>query len=260
MLGLAQGAAGQTTTFDYLNSSGSQKAITWNTSLHSAGFGHRWISVDPGNLTTLNLQARHNSATWRDVMVINSLGNIGIGNSAPAYKFDVTGSWAFRQDGYFYNSTAYAHETSSGQYLHFKISQGKGYVGMNSSNSLILQSNGGNVGIGTLNPDHKLDVKGSVHATEVIVNVNVPADYVFEETYSLKSLDEVETFVKEHYHLPGIPSAKELKESGWEVGEMGNKLLEKVEELTLYLIAMKKQNDEMKKEIEELKAKLARWN
>lgn len=124
---------------------------------------------------------------------------------------------------------------------------------MQSSNSLILQSNGGFVGIGTLNPGYKLDVRGTIRAMEEKVDVNVPADYVFAENYPLRPLDEVETFVKKNQHLPGIPSAKVIQESGWELGEMSNKLLEKIEELTLYVIELKKENDSMKKEILELK-------
>ena len=180
-------------------------------------------------------------------------GFVGIGTSSPYYKLDVVGSWAFRQDGYFYNSTAYAYDSSYDQYLHFRATQGKGYVGMNSTNSLILQSNGGNVGIGTSNPGFKLDVRGTIRAMEVKVDVNVPADYVFSESYPLRTLSEVESYIKENKHLPGIPSAHEIRESGWEIGEMSNKLLEKVEELTLYIIELKKENDSIKKELLELK-------
>ncbi len=195
------------------------------------------------------------NAQWQNGTNIynNNTGNVGIGTSTPSYKLDVAGSWAFRQDGYFYNSIAHIYESSTNQYFHFKISQSKGHLGMNSTNSIVLQANGGFVGIGTLNPEHKLDVKGTVRAMEVKVDVNVPADYVFDENYSLKSLAEVESFVKANHHLPGIPSAKEIQASGWELGVMSNKLLEKIEELTLYVIELKKENEEMKLEISEMK-------
>jgi hypothetical protein len=81
-------ATAQTTTFDAINSNvGSQRTITWNTSSWGSGFGHRLISIDPGSSTTLNLQARHNSATWKDALVINSHGNVGVGLNNPAHPF-----------------------------------------------------------------------------------------------------------------------------------------------------------------------------
>jgi len=105
----------------------------------------------------------------------------------------------------------------------------------------------GNVGIGTTIPDQKLTVKGKIHAEEVIVDLNVPvADYVFKPTYKLMPLPEVEQFVKTNSHLPEIPSATEITKNGLSMGEMQNKLLQKVEELTLYAI----QQDKSKKELE----------
>ena len=88
-------------------------------------------------------------------------GSVGIGGVPnPDYTLDVIGSWAFRQTGYFY-STLYSYEQSTGQYLHFFTSGGKGYVGMNSLNDLILQSYGGKVGIGTSTPGRELHIKSS---------------------------------------------------------------------------------------------------
>ncbi|WP_313384642.1 hypothetical protein [Chishuiella sp.] len=116
----------------------------------------------------------------------------------------------------------------------------------------------GRLGIGTQNPDQKLTVKGKVHAEEVIIDLNVPADYVFQKYYTGKSdlkadyvfpkLNEIETFVKENNHLPDMPSAKEIQENGLKIGEMNNLLLQKIEELTLLLI-------EQDKRIKELESK-----
>jgi len=69
------------------------------------------------------------------------------------------------------------------------------------------------------------------------------ADYVFADDYKLKSLEEVETFVNTNKHLPGVPSAKEVVANGLDLATMDAKLLEKIEELTLYMIELKKQND-----------------
>jgi hypothetical protein len=99
----------------------------------------------------------------------------------------------------------------------------------------------GKVGIGTTNPSAKLDVNGNIRAERIDVISDVPAsDYVFDQGYNLRSLPEVEQFVKTNKHLPEVPSAKEFKENGYSVGEMDDILLRKVEELTLYVIEQNK--------------------
>jgi hypothetical protein len=111
-------------------------------------------------------------------------------------------------------------------------------------------SDTGNTGIGTNNPDEKLTVKGKIHAEEIRVDLQVPADYVFEKYYTGESsskpdykilpLAEVEKYTKINNHLPDVPSALEIKEKGLQVGQMSNVLLQKVEELTLYIIEINK--------------------
>jgi hypothetical protein len=103
--------------------------------------------------------------------------------------------------------------------------------------------NGGNVGIGTEDPQSKLDVRGKVTASEIEIKVLSGADFVFEPDYALKPLSEVETFVRENKHLPEIPSEKQMQEDGLNVNEMQIKLLQKIEELTLYIIDLKKENE-----------------
>jgi|GEM_PF-6524375 len=105
----------------------------------------------------------------------------------------------------------------------------------------------GNVGIGntTDNQDlasgYKLSVKGKVICEEVRVELeaNWP-DYVFEKDYNLKSLEEVENYIEKEGHLPNVPSAVEIESEGLQLGEMNKILMEKVEELTLYIIAQEK--------------------
>jgi hypothetical protein len=115
----------------------------------------------------------------------------------------------------------------------------------------------GNVGIGTTAPDAKLAVKGQIHAQEVKIDLNgaVAPDYVFEPDYHLKPLSEIETYIKANKHLPEVPSAKEMEANGVQLGEMNMLLLKKVEELTLYVIELKKRDEEQQKEIEELRSK-----
>jgi len=115
----------------------------------------------------------------------------------------------------------------------------------------------GNVGIGTTNPDELLTVNGAIHAKEIKVDLTGSlADFVFSPDYKLKSLTELEQYLKENRHLPEIPSATEVKENGLSLGEMQNKLLQKIEELTLYVIEQDKSKKELEKKYNELLNKL----
>lgn len=101
----------------------------------------------------------------------------------------------------------------------------------------------GNIGIGVIDTKgYKLAVAGSTVAESVTVRLqgNWP-DYVFDKGYQLPSLSETEKSIKEKGHLPGIPSAAEVKNNGLDLGEMNAKLLQKIEELTLHLIEQEKQ-------------------
>lgn len=106
--------------------------------------------------------------------------------------------------------------------------------------------NGGNVGIGTSNPDAKLTVAGNIHSREVKVAINAGADFVFGDNYSLPSLGFIEKYIKENKHLPEISSEKEMKENGLLLAEMNIKLLQKIEELTLYTIKQQKEIEKLK--------------
>ncbi|ACU03281.1 hypothetical protein [Pedobacter heparinus] len=99
----------------------------------------------------------------------------------------------------------------------------------------------GNVGIGIETPTDKLVVNGNIRAREIKVeNANWP-DYVFTRDYQLPTLQQTENHIKEKGHLPGIPSAAEVKANGIDLGEMNAKLLQKIEELTLHLTEKEKQ-------------------
>ena len=119
------------------------------------------------------------------------------------------------------------------------------------NNFLIM---GNNVGIGTMAPDEKLTVKGKIHTQEVKVDMSGPLvpDYVFANDYKLKSLQEVEEYIKQNSHLPEIPSAKEIEKNGLMLAEMNMNLLKKIEELTLYSIDQNKKIETQAKEIESL--------
>lgn len=120
----------------------------------------------------------------------------------------------------------------------------------NNNQRMIIKNSSGNVGIGTSNPDQKLTVKGKIHSEEVIVDLNVAPDFVFEKyftgqsfldsDYEMLSLEEIEAFAKENHHLPDVPSAAEFQKNGLKVSEMTSILLQKIEELTLYTIEQEK--------------------
>jgi len=98
---------------------------------------------------------------------------------------------------------------------------------------------------------YKLFVKGGILTEEVRVRTGW-ADYVFDKSYQLKGLNEVEDFINENGHLPNVPSAKEVESSGIAMGEITKIQQEKIEELTLYLIEQQKQIDELKKVVQGL--------
>ena len=116
----------------------------------------------------------------------------------------------------------------------------------------LCEENGykGNVGIGTSKPKHKLSVNGTIQAKELIVTTlaNDWPDHVFDADYKLTSLEEIESYVKREKHLPGVPSANDIDKEGIKVGEMNALLLQKVEELTLYVIELQKQINELKRD------------
>lgn len=102
---------------------------------------------------------------------------------------------------------------------------------------------------------YRLYVNGGILTTKVkVANYcsGAWADYVFAKDYKLKSLSEVETFIKANKHLPNIPSGDEIEKEGLDLGDMQAKQMEKIEELTLYMIEMKKEIDSLKKQNESL--------
>ena len=105
----------------------------------------------------------------------------------------------------------------------------------------------GNVGIGTANPTNKLAVDGIVKAKGVRVTMDGWADFVFDDGYPLMPLAEVERFVQENRHLPGIPSAKDVAAEDVDLGDMQRRLMQKIEELTLHAISLEKRLQEVER-------------
>jgi len=108
------------------------------------------------------------------------------------------------------------------------------------------------IGIGTLTPEYRVDIVGSLRAHEIMVNTQKTADHVFEKDYPLMPIDSVAEFISKHGHLPAIPSASEMKKTPLNVGDFQIDLLQKIEELTLYLIEANKTIREQNARIEAL--------
>lgn len=155
------------------------------------------------------------------------------------------------------NNELQVRNNGAATHLYLQNGGGNVFIGdasnFNSAHRLGVDGNTvitGNLRVGTtVTPSgYKLAVDGKVICTELLVRLvpNWP-DYVFSKNHILPGLNEVEDFIKKNSHLPGIPSAKNIETNGLNIGEMQKLQMEKIEELTLYII-------ELKKEIEKLKA------
>lgn len=199
-------------------------------------------------------------------------GNTGFGTNVPENKVHIVKGSAGSVTGY--ANAPLLVENSTSSYINVlapeaeetgilfgkpsnNVSGGIIYSNASTSNGLQFRTNGnttrmvltagGNLGIGTFTPTHKLSVNGTVQSKEVRVETGW-ADYVFEKGYTLRPLAEVAAYIEAHKHLPGIPSASEVRAEGLAIGEMQTKMMEKIEELTLYIIDLQKQIAELKAE------------
>jgi len=144
---------------------------------------------------------------------------------------DQTSYLEFRQGGFRFYGTSDA-----------SLSNNISLVGGGANlNLLASMTNDGKFGLGVTNPTDKMEVNGKIRAQEIKVEMANWPDYVFKKDYQLPTLEETESQIKLNGHLPGIPSAAEVKANGIEVGEMNAKLLKKIEELTLHLILKDKE-------------------
>ena len=227
---------------------------------------------DVGTHALVNFDARRDSApiqtrplfvwtSWTTkMMTMLASGNLGIGTTAPAHKLDVRGIMtSSHANG---NKVNLLTSGDGNSYLNFVGGSSSSRIGfqIDGSSKMSIYNNG-SVAIGTGSTGtHKLAVEGSIGAREIKVEVGTWSDYVFGENYDLPSLEEVEKHIREKGHLINIPSAKEVEENGIELGEMNRLLLEKIEELTLYVLELKNkqvllegQNLKLQEEIEKLK-------
>ncbi len=242
--------------------------VYWNTGiLYDEGGNQKYSIGITESLSSSKLTIQANGNTG--IGTINPQAKLQIGNLGGADKrIMIPGSYNFEQlnlsmgangNGELEFVTHSNGESSGGVKLyspdgaHLFIQTASpvtSYTSLNYETRLSIMNNTGFVGIGTISPQYKLDVIGTIRAREIKVDLN-GADFVFEKDYRLMPLDELEKFVKEQKHLPEVAPAKEMKENGTDLGDLNSKLLQKVEEMTLYII-------EQNKELQVLKEKIAK--
>ena len=189
----------------------------------------------------------------------SQLGSLSIEDKIRlTYSTFVSRSTISLLDGADHESTIIGDEDGTGTKLIFQTTASGG----NSAQDRMVIKQNGNIGIGTTNPQTELAVNGMITTVGVTVSPGSFPDYVFAPDYPLMPLRDLKAYVNTHRHLPGIPSEKEVLKEGLELTKANVLLVEKVEELTLYLIEqheqLTRQQEEiaaMKKELLELKAK-----
>jgi hypothetical protein len=205
---------------------------------------------------------------------ITNEGKLGIGTTTPQTMLDVNGESTFRNNLTVSFGTTnrtvqlrdnglYLSRTQDGLYASKIIADGTMHYHTRSDHrfysdgvEIMSMFEGGKVGIGTTNvndANYKLFVETGIRTRKIKVDQQSWPDYVFQNTYVLRPLSEVESFIKKHQHLPGVPSAAQVTADGIDLGDNQAVLLKKIEELTLYLIEQKKEIETLKKEMSDLK-------
>ncbi|MBD2704170.1 hypothetical protein IC229_26235 [Spirosoma sp. BT702] len=208
----------------------------------------------------------------------NPLWKVGIGNTAPGNKLEITHGTNGQSGLRFTNlkSTNSATATNATKVLSVNENGDVILVSTNGStregvseflwqrNGSFLQSTQNDAviigeGVSKTPSDYNLFVSKGILTEKVKVAVRNTSDWsdkVFDEGYSLKGLAEVEKYIQDNKHLPGVPSAKEVVEKGVDVAKMDAKLLEKIEELTLYSIGQEKKASKQEAIIQQQQARI----
>jgi len=169
-------------------------------------------------------------------------GNIGINTSSPKERLEVNGNAKFSDFISSGSNSWIFHTPDDGRKSLYIAPINANNVDWDWTKSFVINGENGNALL-----------YGKFEAKEVKVTLTPTADFVFDENYNLPKLEDVEKHIKEKKHLPEIASAKVMEKEGVNVGEFQIKLLQKIEELTLYTIEQDKENKSQSEEIKELK-------
>lgn len=255
-----------------LTTSDLQTGINSFTPAYNPG-GGLIIAGDAGNSGLHFLQKNYSNGTppynmnsFSENLTLNAAGNVGIGTAAPNAKLSFGTNVGYPLIHFFEGGVGGRYgmgiQPSELQMFvpsgfgHFSWSKGGDLQGTGTNELMRLMASGA-LCIGTANPGTmKLAVEGNIGARKIIVTQTNPfPDYVFKPKYKLRTLKELEVYIKEYNHLPDVPSAKEVKKQGLDLGDTQAALLRKIEELTLYVLQQNREMKTVKKEIATLKSK-----
>ena len=223
-----------------------------NTSLFSLNTdqsGSGYITAYHELVLSTNFYAIVFKPLGQERMRISHTGNIGIGTNDPQHTLDVNGN--FRTGGFILQPNAGAGKVlTSDANGNASWQTASGGSSQWTTNSNDIHFSNGNVGIGTTNlSGYRLAVNGDALFTKIKVKQYLDwPDYVFDAGYSLRSLTDLEKFIKRNNHLPDVPSAAEVQEKGFDVADNQAVLLKKIEELTLYIIELNKRLEKVETE------------
>lgn len=199
---------------------------------------------DWSNLAGLSVQSESkNSPYWNEFRITSDTGGIYIEANFTSTVLGLR----LASDDYGWNPAVLYSGTlpEGGGSIRAQIRTGR----LNIEDHFQVNFNG-NIGIGTATPTNKLDVNGTVRAKEVKLEATNWPDYVFDEGYELMSLKEIKAHIDHKGHLPGLKSAKDYKSEGVNIMDLNQKLLEKIEELTLHAIRQQKKLDDLEMKLE----------
>lgn len=227
--------------------------VLGTTTIGGSGSSTLIINDIPGAKYKINTGAynldfsQHNaiSGLYESRLLLSNGGNVGIGTTTPQAKLHIQ----------FYNgqNTSYGlnlttptfHTPQNAANSYFLRMQDEGAA----LPAFIVKGNG-MVGIGTNDPQAMLSVNGEIFSRKVRVSQDNWPDYVFTNRYQLLPLSDLKDFIRKNGHLPDIPTAEKISKDGQDLGEMNRLLLQKVEELTLYILQQENRIKKMEEKLE----------